>query len=57
MQLLDAYDRGILDGFGRAVLRESCVDLTSAEDDALDGFRRVNGGRCVCWVRDDGLES
>jgi hypothetical protein len=55
VELLDTGDSGILDTSIGAVLVESSVDLTCAENDALNVFWRLNA-LAMLWIFDDPLE-
>ena len=56
VELLDAGEGDVVDLVVGAVLVEGGVDLTSAEDDALDLFGRADGALGMGRVGDDPLE-
>lgn len=55
VQLLNTGDGGVADALGLTVLSEGSVDLTRAQNDALNLLGLLNGGS-VSVVRDDPLE-
>jgi len=56
VQLLNTGDGSVADTVGLAVLAQSSVDLSGAQDDALDLLRSVDGLSGVSLIRDDPLE-
>ena len=56
VQLLNTGDGSVADTVGLAVLAQSSVDLSGAQDDALDLLRSIDGFSGVSLIGDDPLE-